>query len=974
MATEFRFLLLALAGLAAVDLLVLALTFLVKRRRRRDWSRGQSLAASVRAALLARDGQALTALIRRSPRRCADLLRRTLEGVGEDGEALALARRALEESGALRAAATDTRSGAAWRRLRGYLTLGLADSAAAVAVLAGRVPRERDRLCRLVLLRQLATVRTGFELDGFAAALAAAAAPDEADYAALAPLGPRLAAFYAAAGVPADPVGRRLYLAGVAARPSEAGFAAAAAFAEAGPSEAADLAGLPPSDADAAAGAEGEALADLADRAAAVLAAAFPPSRFQERFAARREVRFMAPRAAFLGAVLKPEEADALDPWCADPRLRPSAVAAFAAIDRRFPEAADALLALLASGGADRAACLALALEPRLPYLLHHAAAPLPEGLVRLIGALVEADRVGGLLSALEAPLPEPTAAAAAAAPGAAQAGPPRPRAIFARHAGPRLRAALQLEDPPPEPNKPRIPVTAGDKLFIALLVAAALAVFPLAFVLRQGPALAYLTGAELLHRFVFDFHFLFAYYTIAVNAIYLALLILSSLELSAQARLWDSGLRHFLFSAGLLPEVTIIAPAFNEEKTIADSAESLLSLAYPRYRVVVVNDGSSDGTLAELTRVFALEPAVPGGAGTLPTMPVRTVYRSAKAPNLIVVDKANGGKADALNAGLNYARGDYVCCIDADSLLDPQALLRAMLQVLAGRRETVAIGGNIFPVNGSAVDHGHLQSIGLPTDPLAAFQTMEYLRSFVSGRLGWARLDGLLIISGAFGVFRRDRVLAVGGYMTGSGAYRKDTVGEDMELVVRLARAERESGRNGAVRYCYNANCWTEVPEDPRALGRQRDRWHRGLIEVLLQHRGMVGRPRYGAAGLLALPYFWLFELVGPWLEFSGYIVMALSLLLSLIDPFVSLVVFAVSVAFGALISLCSILMAERQVVYFRWPEFLRLALLAVVENFGFRQSISLSRAGAFVQFLYKSKGWQKFARRGFVRKGGTP
>ncbi|OHD23290.1 MAG: hypothetical protein A2Y38_24445 [Spirochaetes bacterium GWB1_59_5] len=481
------------------------------------------------------------------------------------------------------------------------------------------------------------------------------------------------------------------------------------------------------------------------------------------------------------------------------------------------------------------------------------------------------------------------------------------------------------------------------------------------------------MTGSELLYRFIFEFHFLFAWYTLAVNAFYLALLVLSAIKLQAQSVLWETGFKHFLFSSGLLPPITVIAPAYNEESTIVDSVESLLALAYPHYQMVVVNDGSKDDTIGQLIAGFNLVPASPGIEGTLPCMPVKTVYRSTTISNLIVVDKTNGGKADALNAGSNFATGEYLCSIDADSLLDPQSMLRAMLQTIASRRAVIAIGGNIFPVNGSEVEHGHLQRIGLPGEPLAAFQTMEYLRSFVSGRLGWVLLDGLLIISGAFGMFRKDRFLEVGGYMTGRGVYRKDTVGEDMELVVRLVRHERESGRDGMVDYCYNANCWTEVPEEGKTLMRQRDRWHRGLIEVLLHHRKMAFRPRYGMSGMLSIPYFYMFELIGPWLELSGYLVLAASLFFALIDPLVSLVVFGIAVAFGIMISLCSILLAERQVLYFKPKDFFGLLLLAFVENFGFRQIMSMSRVWAFAQFFYRSKGWQKFARKGFARKGGA-
>jgi cellulose synthase/poly-beta-1,6-N-acetylglucosamine synthase-like glycosyltransferase len=421
-----------------------------------------------------------------------------------------------------------------------------------------------------------------------------------------------------------------------------------------------------------------------------------------------------------------------------------------------------------------------------------------------------------------------------------------------------------------------------------------------------------------------------------------------------------------------MLPSISILAPAYNEEATIVESVHSLLSLAYPSYEVIVVNDGSRDGTLAALVREFHLEPAGEGENGALASMPVRTIWRSPDIPNLTVIDKANGGKADALNAGLNRAWGEYVCSIDADSLLDPQALLRALFQVLARDREVIAIGGNIFPVNGCSVEHGQLQEIALPEAPLARFQTIEYLRSFIGGRLGWTALDGLIIISGAFGIFRRGSVLGIGGYLTGSGAHRQETVGEDMELVVRLVRADREAGGRGTVEYAYNATCWTEVPEDGVSLGKQRDRWHRGLMEVLAFHRDMAGKPRYGATGLLALPYFLLFELVGPWLESIGYVVLTLSLVLNLVDPLVTLTVFSIAILFGIAVSTASVLFAERHILYFRGRDLLRLLAVAFIENFGHRQATSMARVVANIQFFRGRKGWQKLARRGFSKAGG--
>lgn len=946
--------LLAVAILAVLDAALVIAVSAEKRHRRRAYKRDQGLHEALRKALSARDRAALARLADARPRAFAAAARRLAEQCREDADAAQALSEALRRPKVARAVMADAASAFRHRRIRAYLSLGLAGGPEAAAALAARLGSEREVLCLRILLAQIAAMGPLAEIEALEGALArwpGGAGP--AEYRILEPLAQRFAERYRGVDLrTAGEVAARLFLVGLRSKPDEESWRRAAALAEGrgGP----------------------------ADEAAAALAAAYPGSRFEAAFGLRREPRFMVPLASILGGTLAPEGLARLDPWFeaeAPAEVRSAGEAAVAELARRHPEERAAFLSALAEAPEPKASSLARALEFKLDYFMHREGSEPSPGLARMLRLLVSSGRPSAVLRALEGLKAGGLADAAAALLAAELRTRPEAAAFFSRHASQATLTALGLGAAPPEPDKPRIPVSKRDKLFIAALVVLALAAFPIFFAIRQGPALAYLSRPELLYRFIFDFHFLFAWYTIAVNGVYLALLGLSAAKLLAQSRLWESGLRRFLFSSGLLPSVSVIAPAYNEERTIVDSVASLLSLAYPRVEVIVVNDGSKDGTLTALSRGFSLMPAgtgaAGGGAGALPCMPVRTVYRSPDAPGLVVIDKANGGKADALNAGLNHASGEYVCCIDADSLLDPQALLRAMAQVLASRREVVAMGGNIFPVNGSEVEHGHLQKIGLPKNPLAAFQTMEYLRSFVSGRLGWALLDGLLIISGAFGLFRRGRVMEAGGYMTGSGRYRKDTVGEDMELVVRLTRAEREAGRRGKVDYCYNANCWTEVPEDGRTLYRQRDRWHRGLIEVLLQHRDMALRPRYGPAGLLGMPYFFAFELVGPWLELSGYVVFVASLLLSLIDPFVSLAVFSLALFFGILISLSSLLLAERQVVYFRPKEFAGLIGLSFLENLGFRQIMSMSRAWAFAQFFFKSKGWQKGERRGFTRSG---
>lgn len=230
------------------------------------------------------------------------------------------------------------------------------------------------------------------------------------------------------------------------------------------------------------------------------------------------------------------------------------------------------------------------------------------------------------------------------------------------------------------------------------------------------------------------------------------------------------------LFKKNLLPSISVIAPAYNEEKTIIESVNSLLNLKYPDYELIIVNDGSKDNTLGVLIKYFDLTRVDYIYDCKINTKPVRGVYMNKSMPKLVVVDKENGGKADSLNAGINISKKEYFCGIDADSLLEDDALLKLASLTLDTSIETPALGGNIFPINGCTIERGMIKNIGIPRSRLARFQTIEYIRAFMAGRLGWAWMNSLLIISGAFGLFRKERVIHAGGYLTSSGKYAKDT------------------------------------------------------------------------------------------------------------------------------------------------------------------------------------------------------
>ncbi|TFG81739.1 MAG: glycosyltransferase family 2 protein, partial [Spirochaetales bacterium] len=542
-------------------------------------------------------------------------------------------------------------------------------------------------------------------------------------------------------------------------------------------------------------------------------------------------------------------------------------------------------------------------------------------------------------------------------------------RKTCASYLDPRLRAELGIAPEEAPRSSRKIPLTRADRIGLWTILA-------LIVILPAAAVAAGLSGATIgrtwiLAREVFrQFTYWFGFYAITLNGIYLLLILLARKNLNSQAEYWKLLDKEYLFTNGILPSISVLAPAYNEEKTVVQSVHSLLSLEYPNFQVIVINDGSADTTMEVLSQEFELERIDPTTRSALATAPVRSVYRSPRYTKLLVIDKDNGGKADALNAGINLAASDYVCSIDSDSLLEPDALLRMTAQILTSDTETIAVGGNILPVNGCAVERGMLQHIALAHNKYARLQTIEYLRSFIAGRLGWSQLNALLIISGAFGLFRRDRVLEIGGYMTGRGEFNRDTVGEDMELVVRLIRRMCDTRRKYRIRYASSANCWTEVPEDLNSLYKQRDRWHRGLVEIMTWHRKMIFNPRYGTAGLVAFPYFLIFEFIGPFYEFAGYPLLLVGFATGALHWHIFAIMFSAVLLFGLLISIVSLALSERGIVYFRREEQATLLGYSVIENFGFRQLMGWVRVFSFVGMLLKNKGWQKLERKGFTAK----
>ena len=452
----------------------------------------------------------------------------------------------------------------------------------------------------------------------------------------------------------------------------------------------------------------------------------------------------------------------------------------------------------------------------------------------------------------------------------------------------------------------------------------------------------------------------LFCYFLIS-NLIYLMLLVTALFTSTAHRRRLATLRLEWMKGSALTPPISLLVPAHNEEKWIASSVRALLALDYPELELLVVNDGSTDRTLAELTREFQLRRVNVLYIPAVRCAPVRGVYRSRNEPRLVVVDKEPGGsKADAVNAALNAASSPYIAVVDADSILEKDALLRIMVPVLADPQRVVATGGIVRVMNGSRLGHGELREVLLPRKPIEILQVIEYLRSFLVGREAWGRFNMLPIISGAFGLFRRDLVMRIGGY-------RPSAVGEDFDLVTRLHRHLQEQRADYRICFVADPICWTEAPGDLRSLSRQRIRWHKGLCDVLWQNRDMLFRPSYGRTGSVLLPYFWIYELLAPVVELVGYTTILLAALLGVLNRHFFLLFLIFGYLFATMISIGAVLQEEityRR--YNRWRDVTYLVCFCFLEHFPYRQLHMFWRLQGIWQYLRGNLAWGEITRVG--------
>ncbi len=446
-------------------------------------------------------------------------------------------------------------------------------------------------------------------------------------------------------------------------------------------------------------------------------------------------------------------------------------------------------------------------------------------------------------------------------------------------------------------------------------------------------------------------------------TAVYLLQLVLAAYALAGRPPVARSSLLWHRYS-DVAPPISLIVPAYNEEMNIVESVHSMLALEYPAYEVIVVNDGSKDETLARLIRSFELVAFQRPFEETLKHEPIRGVYGSPRSDRLIVVDKSNGGKADAQNAGINVCRAPIFCVIDGDSILEPDALLRAVQPFIEDPERTIAVGGTIRIANNSIIESGRVKTVRLPTRILPLFQVVEYLRAFLMARLAWSRVNTLMLVSGAFGVFRRREAVAVGGFTKGS-------MGEDLDFVIKLHRYMRDNRKDYRIEFIPEPVCWTEAPETLAVLARQRSRWQRGALEVFFRYRNMLFNPRYGRVGFLGFGHILIVDVLGPIMEVLGYVLMPLFWLMGVLSTDYLLAYTALVFVYGVFVSVASLVLEELELKRFPRPRDLAiLTFAAVAENFGYRQINNFWRVKGYWQYLRADNNWGEMTRTGFSKQ----
>lgn len=464
----------------------------------------------------------------------------------------------------------------------------------------------------------------------------------------------------------------------------------------------------------------------------------------------------------------------------------------------------------------------------------------------------------------------------------------------------------------------------------------------------------------NVVRDFIVGFNYFCMAFTLLLSVIYIIQMFISFARVRRNyMRQYSDDFERYEESENLLP-ITLIIPAYNEQENIVQNIRSLMTIHYPEYEIIVVNDGSTDRTQEFVLEAFEMNKIESPIRCQLPTKSIRGVYYSKKYPKLLYVDKENGGKSDALNAGINLSSYPLFTCLDADSRIEKDALLKLSLEFIKDSR-TVVAGGIVRIANGSKIVDGEFRGFSMPQKLVERFQIVEYYRSFLSGRVFWGATNSLLIVSGAFGLFRKQTVIDVGGYKT-------NTIGEDMEIVVRIHRYMRQHKQKYKIVFNEASVCWTQGPMSMQDIRSQRRRWQIGLMDTLISHRGMFLNPRYGMVGLLAVPYNWIFELFGAVIETLGYLLIPFSLIMGELNLFFFVTYFLLAVALGVILSEGSLVLEQMtHKVTMSAKQSVAISVYAILENLGYRQLISLFRLEGIIKYRKMHKTWGKIKRKEF-------
>ena len=474
--------------------------------------------------------------------------------------------------------------------------------------------------------------------------------------------------------------------------------------------------------------------------------------------------------------------------------------------------------------------------------------------------------------------------------------------------------------------------------------------------------------GYQILYIIIEIFQYVFIAYSICAIGSYLVLAIVSVVETIEYKRKNSYVNYKEIMSSNNAPTISIIAPAYNESLNIVENVRSLLSNHYVNYDVIIVNDGSKDDSLEKLIKIYNLVKVDYLINEQIPTKPLRNgIYKSTNPAfeKLIIVDKENGGKADALNMGLNISISEYVACIDVDCLLledSLQKMVKPFLEVTD--RKVIAAGGVIRISNSCIVKEGKLHDVNFPKKLIEQGQILEYIRAFLLGRMAWSRLNGLLVISGAFGLFDKKIAIKVGGY-------DKDTVGEDMELVVRMRGYMEEQKRTYKVAYIPDPLCWTEAPDNYKIFISQRNRWTRGTIETLKKHRKIGFNPKYNILGLVSYPYWFFFERLAPIIEFIGVIYFAILIATNKIRWDYAFGFIILAYLFTVVFSLIAIITEE--LTYHQYKKKgtgIHLVIIAFLEPFVNHPFVLYAAIRGNIDYYFnKKKKWGEMTRKGMAK-----